>query len=234
MNTPLAGILILDKPAGLSSAQALNRIKRLLPRRTKIGHAGTLDPFATGVLLLLVGRATGLCETLMDQEKQYLATIKLGANTATDDPESPEQPVAGACDPGIEAIDALLPRFTGTIQQAPPVYSALKVGGRRAYTLAREGAQVKLAPRPVQVYELKRLDYAWPLLRLNVRCGRGTYIRSLARDLGAALATGGYLTELRRTRIGSYAIEHAVTLEQLQADGVEPHLLPAPALPKTA
>jgi tRNA pseudouridine55 synthase len=218
------GVINLDKPAGITSARAVDAAKRLLPRGTKIGHAGTLDPFATGVLLLLVGRATKGCERLMDAPKQYEATVKLGATTATDDPESPEVPVAPAAPPTPGAVAAALARFVGTILQRPPAFSAMKVDGRRAYDLARRGATVELEPRPVRVYGIELLDYAYPLLRLRIDCGRGTYVRSIARDLGEALGTGGYLTQLRRTRVGAFAVESAVTLERLKADGVAPHL----------
>ena len=230
------GIINLDKPAGISSARAVARVKRLLPKGTKIGHAGTLDPFATGVLLLLVGRATRQCEALMNAPKQYEATVKLGATTATDDPESPElpfvrstdfQPVQGGSDrshrletPATnESIQLVLPQFTGAIQQRPPAFSAMKLGGRRAYALARTGDPVELPPRTVEVYGIQMLSYAWPLLSLRIDCGRGTYIRAIARDLGAALGVGGYLTALRRTAIGRFRAEHAVSLEQLTAAG---------------
>ena len=196
----LQGIINLDKPAGLSSARVVSRVKRLLPRGTKIGHAGTLDPFATGVLLLLVGKATKLCERLMDSPKQYEAVIKFGATTATDDPESPEQPAANVVPVGAETIAAALTNFIGLITQRPPVFSAMKIGGRRAYDLARKGQAVELAERTVRVDAVEMLDYAWPLLRVRIDCGRGTYIRAIARDLGTALGVGGYLTELRRTR----------------------------------
>src|SRR5207248_8785329 len=162
----------------MSSARAVSKVKRLLPRGTKIGHAGTLDPFATGVLLLLIGKATKLCERLMDQPKQYEATVKLGATTATDDLESPEQPFRGT---GLQPVlhglqtratedelQAVLPRFIGAIQQRPPAFSAMKVGGRRAYDLARRGDAVELEPRTVQVYGIELLDYTWPLLRLRI------------------------------------------------------------------
>src|SRR5437879_1650381 len=161
----------------MSSARAVDKVKRLLPRGTKIGHAGTLDPFATGVLLLLVGKATKLCERLMDEPKQYEATVKFGATTVTDDPESPEQPHAVAAIPTVEQIDATLPRFVGDIRQRPPAFSAMKVAGRRAYDLARKGHDVALEPRAVRVYAIERLEYEWPLLRLRIDCGRGTYIR---------------------------------------------------------
>jgi tRNA pseudouridine55 synthase len=212
------GVLVLDKPAGISSARAVSRVKRLLPRGTRIGHAGTLDPFATGVLLLLIGKATKLCERLMDEPKQYQATVKFGATTATDDPESPEQPHPVASIPTPEQIDGALAQFVGAIQQQPPIYSALKVKGRRAYDLARKGQEVALKPRTVQVYGIQRLDYTWPLLTLRIDCGRGTYVRSLARDLGEALNVGGHLSALRRTRVGPFNLSSAATLENLPPD----------------
>ena len=226
---PPAGVINLDKPAGASSARLVSQVKRLLPRGTKIGHAGTLDPFATGVLLLLVGRATKACESLMDAPKQYEATVKLGATTETDDPESPEQPTPGAAPVPRERVEAALPAFVGEILQRPPAFSALKVEGRRAYDLARKGQAVELQTRPVRVYGIEFLDYQWPHLRLRIDCGRGTYIRAIARDVGSALGVGGHLTELRRTRVGRFAVDQAVTVERLTADGVGPHLQPVVA-----
>src|SRR4051794_38134099 len=163
----LNGILNVNKPAGISSALAVKMVKRLLPRGTKIGHAGTLDPFATGVLLLLIGRATKACERLMDAPKQYETTVRLGATTATDDPESPPEPwrrTSGtAVEPvTLEQVRSLLPEFVGEILQRPPAFSAMKVAGRRAYDLARNGREVALEPRPVRVYGIDLLDYAWP------------------------------------------------------------------------
>ena len=235
------GIINLDKAAGISSARAVARVKRLLPRGTKIGHAGTLDPFATGVLLLLVGKGTKQCERLMGESKQYETTIKLGAVTATLDPESLEEPFVPPRSLGVppehsfnelgrdaqaKEIQRTLHRFVGEIRQRPPAFSAMKVAGQRAYKLARSGETVELAPRTVHVYGIELLDYGWPLLRLRIDCGRGTYIRSIARDVGEALGVGGYLTQLRRTRIGQFEASTAVTLEQLEADGVEHHLHP--------
>jgi tRNA pseudouridine55 synthase len=223
----MEGVINLDKPPGISSARAVDRAKRLLPPKTKIGHAGTLDPFATGVLLLLVGRATKQCERLMGQAKAYEAAVKLGACTATIDPESPEEPVVGATPAGREAVEAVLRRFVGVIQQVPPAFSAMKVGGRRAYVMARKGEPVELSPRAVEVYRLELVAYEWPVLRLRIECGRGTYIRSIARDIGEALGVGGYLVELRRTRVGAYRVEESVTLEALTAEGAAKHLRPA-------
>jgi tRNA pseudouridine55 synthase len=217
----LDGVINLDKPAGLSSARVVDRVKRLLPRGTKIGHAGTLDPFATGVLLLLVGKATKSCERLMGERKGYDATIKLGARTATDDPESPEDPVAVEAPPGEEEFRRAVEKFVGAIEQRPPAYSAMKIGGQRAYKLARGGEAVEIAPRTVQVYSVDLVEYAWPIARVRIECGRGTYIRAIARDLGEALGTGGYLTELRRTFVGRYRVDEAVKIEDLSPENVD-------------
>lgn len=221
----MMGVINLDKPERISSAAAVSRVKRLLPRGVKIGHAGTLDPFATGVLVLLIGKATRLSEHYMAQPKQYLAQVKLGATTDTLDPESPEQLIPPARPIEREDLLAVLPRFIGTIQQRPPVYSALKIGGRAAYKLTRKGQQLDLPARPVTVHGIELLDWRWPLADLRIDCGRGTYIRSLARDIGEALGTAGYLTTLRRTRVGECRIDSAVTLEQLATDGVEGYLI---------
>jgi tRNA pseudouridine55 synthase len=226
MMRAMDGLIVLDKPAGMTSARAVDAVKRLLPRGTKVGHAGTLDPFATGVLLLLVGRATKQCEMLMDQAKSYEATIKLGATTATDDPESPEEPYgAGAIRPVSRAtIEAALPRFVGEILQRPPVFSALKIAGKRAADRVRAGQHVELEPRRVRVYAIELVEYQWPSLKLKIDCGRGTYIRSIARDLGEVLNVGGYLTQLRRTRIGQFTADEAVSLAALSGQNVEQHL----------
>jgi tRNA pseudouridine55 synthase len=220
----LQGVINLDKPAGLSSARAVGRVKYLLPRGTKIGHAGTLDPFATGVLLLLVGKATKSCERLMGERKGYEAVVKLGARSATDDPEGPIELMDVATPPAVDRVRQAAAGFVGAIQQRPPAFSAMKVGGQRAYKLARQGTAVEMQPRTVTVYSLEVLEYAWPLARLRVECGRGTYIRAIARDLGEALGVGGYLTELRRTFIGGFRVADAVSLERISADGPAPHL----------
>ena len=221
----LSGILNVDKPPGVSSARVVAQVKRLLPKGTKIGHAGTLDPFATGVLLLLIGKATKQCERLMDEPKQYEAAIRFGATTETDDPESPEQPWTRkdptAPPPGREDVEAALRPFVGEILQRPPPYSAMKVGGRRAYQLARQGEIVELPPRPVKVYAIELLDYAWPTASVRIDCGRGTYIRSIARDLGEALDVGGHLTALRRTRVGPFDAANAVRTEDLRDFAVD-------------
>lgn len=221
----IEGIIILDKLPGATSARCVDAVKRLLPRGTKIGHAGTLDRFATGVLLLLVCKATKRCEELMGQSKTYEAAIKLGATTASGDPETPEQPFAVSREPSRDEIERALISFVGVIQQRPPVYSALKISGRRASDRTRAGQAIELQPRPVRIDAIELLHYDMPILRLRIDCGRGTYIRSLARDLGESLKTGGYLTELRRTRIGEYTVDRALTIDRLRLDGVEPHLI---------
>jgi len=222
--SPLSGVINLNKPAGMSSARAVAAVKRKLPRGTKIGHAGTLDPFATGVLLLLVGKATRLCERLMDEPKQYEATVKLGSTTPTDDPESPEAPTPGAQPIELNRLTDAIQSFVGEILQRPPAFSAMKIGGRRAYDLARRGNAVALESRPVKVYRIDLLDYQWPFVRVRIDCGRGTYIRAIARDLGQTLGVGGHLTELSRTRVGPFTITDAIELDRLLADRPEPHL----------
>jgi len=215
------GILNLNKPARVSSAAAVARVKRLLPRGVKIGHAGTLDPFATGVLVLLIGKATKLCEKLMDEAKQYEATVKLGATTETLDPDSEEVVDSHANAVEREKVEEALQKFVGEIQQRPPVYSALKVAGRAAYARARGGEEVVLEARAVRVYGIETMRYEWPFVQIRVNCGRGTYIRSLARDIAEELGTKGYLTELKRTAVGPFRIADAVTIEKVQSEGIE-------------
>lgn len=223
----LDGFLNLNKPLKMTSAHALNRVKRQLPRGTKIGHAGTLDPLAQGVLVAMLGRCTKLCERVMGQPKQYEAIIRLGATSATDDAEGPITPVAhDVVEPTAEQIDLALARFVGTIEQMPPAFSALKIGGKRACDRVRAGEAVELKPRSIRIDSIVRLGYAWPDLTIRVDCGRGTYVRSLARDIGSALGTGGYLAGLVRTGVGRFRIEDAVNLETLAADGVERFLIP--------
>lgn len=228
----LSGILNLNKPAGLSSTSALTRIKAVFPRdqRPKIGHAGTLDPFATGVLLVLFGRATRQCEQLMGQPKCYRATIKLGGTTTTLDPTSSEEPTPlprRSASEWLQEVERVLPQFVGVIQQTPPAFSALKISGRPAYRLARRGQPVALAPRPVTIYSIQLMSLELPLLELDIRCGRGTYVRSLARDIARALGTGGYLTALQRNAIGPFTLEDSVKLDSVQFDTIRDKLIRA-------
>lgn len=189
-----------------------------------MGHAGTLDRFASGVLIALVGAYTRRCEEVMSWPKTYEATVKLGATTPTDDPDSPETPQTLSGSPLRLEVEEALKHFSGLIQQKPPQYSALKVNGSRASDRVRQGNTIELPPRLVQVHRIEMLNYEWPLLQVRIDCGRGTYIRSIARDLGEKLGTGGYLTALRRTRIGDYGIDQAVKLENLTRENVQSHL----------
>jgi len=194
------GLRIIDKGPGISSAKALNALKAELPRKTKVGHAGTLDPFATGVLIALVGDATRLSSLAMALPKEYVARVRFGWQTDTLDPDGE---VVAECDPGPER-DLPLARFVGEIEQMPPAYSALKVGGQRAYALARRGEAPVLEPRLVSVYELAA-EVDWPHATLRIRCGAGTYIRAIARDLGEAVGLPASLVSLRRTSIGPFS-----------------------------
>ncbi len=217
---PASGLVVVDKPGGMTSHDVVARIRRLAGTR-KVGHAGTLDPMATGVLVVGVEKATRLLGYLTLTEKEYQATIRLGQSTSTDDAEGEITGAAPAADVSAEALDKAVAGLTGDIQQVPPAVSAIKVGGQRAYRLTRAGAAPELKPRPVTVHEFTitgiRHERDGALLDVDatVRCSSGTYIRSLARDLGNALGTGGHLTRLRRTRVGGYGLDVARTLDQL-------------------
>ncbi|NOY30442.1 MAG: tRNA pseudouridine(55) synthase TruB, partial [Planctomycetes bacterium] len=183
------GILNLNKPIGWTSRDAVNRVQRLV-RPAKAGHAGTLDPLATGVLVVCIGPATRLISYVQAMPKVYQATFLLGRTSDSDDIETEVRELASPPQPSREEIESKLPDFLGEIQQRPPAYSALKVNGQRAYKLAREGLAVQLEPRPVEIYELRVTGYNYPELKINLRCGSGTYVRSLGRDLAEALGTG--------------------------------------------
>ncbi len=210
MKSKFDGILNIHKPAGVTSTQVVGRIKGLLPRGVKIGHAGTLDEFATGVLLVLVGRSTKRSLELMSQPKQYQATIKFGATTLTYDPDSPETPFPDARPVTVERIRQVLPRFIGAIEQTPPLFSALKIGGKRVSDRVRAGQSIELCPRTVRIDHIEILRFESPCLELRIECGKGTYIRALARDLGQAVEAGAYVTALARTAIGTYRIEDSI------------------------
>jgi tRNA pseudouridine55 synthase len=211
------GLLVIDKPGGITSRDAVNRVQRWFPRGTKIGHTGTLDPLATGVLVVCIGAATRLADYVQAMGKSYASRFRLGATSTSDDAdgdvtETNAQPVSR------EAVDAALAGFVGAIEQLPPSVSALKVDGKRAHDLARKGADVKLAPRPVRIEAIRVLGYEWPFLDVEVDCGKGTYIRSIARDLGAALGVGGLVQTLRRTRVGPFAAEQGIGVDAPPAE----------------
>ena len=219
------GLLNVNKPAGMTSRDVVNRIKPLA-RPHKIGHAGTLDPLATGVLLVTIGQATRLEEFLHRLPKRYVGTFLLGKRSDTEDVTGRVEELPSAPIPAEEQLRAALPRFIGQIQQIPPAYSALKVEGRRSYDLARQGKDVPLAARPVQVYAIDLVRYAYPELVLDITCGSGTYIRSLGRDLARALLTEAVMSALARTAIGPFRVEDAVPLNALDAISITNHLLP--------
>jgi tRNA pseudouridine55 synthase len=215
------GLVVVDKDPGMTSHDVVARVRRLAGTR-KVGHAGTLDPMATGVLVLGVDRATRLLGHLMLTEKAYDATIRLGTTTTTDDAEGEVVSTHGVDDVSEDDVRAELTRFVGEIEQVPTAVSAIKVDGKRAYARVRDGEQVELKARPVTIHELVVHDVTRGEdhvdVQVSVRCSSGTYIRAIARDLGAVLGVGGHLTALRRTAVGSFDLSVARTLEELSAD----------------
>ena len=224
MSPPLAGILNIDKPAGITSHDVIGRVRRAA-RMRRVGHAGTLDPLATGVLLVCLGRATRLVEYLTGQPKTYEAVIRMGQTTDTYDAEgtiTAERPITFT-----EAdLAQALTQFRGDIEQVPPMYSAIKRDGQPLYKLARQGKEVERPSRPVTIYNLDILNWQPPLLSLRITCSKGTYIRSLAHDLGEALGCGGHIVALRRTAVGDFTLDTAVPLNDLKPDNLGNYLLP--------
>ena len=226
--TPLhtvQGVLSIDKPSNISSHDVVNRIRRLTGIR-RVGHAGTLDPLATGVLLVCIGRATRLVEYLVGRPKWYEATIRLGQTTDSYDADGDivaERPFSHITPADISR--ALMP-FQGEIQQLPPMFSAIKKDGQPLYKLARQGIEIERTPRTVNIYRLELLNIDLPFIQLRVHCSTGTYIRSLAHDLGAALGCGAHITALRRTAVGDFDLETAVSLTDLTPEQLIAHLHP--------
>ena len=215
--SPADGLLLLDKPAGYTSAKALARAKRFLAA-PKAGHTGTLDPFATGLLPLAFGEATKFTRFLLDSSKTYLAVARLGLRTSTGDPEGEVVSRLPAGDYSAE-IGEVLASFEGVQWQQPPMHSAIRQGGVRLYELARQGIEVERPPREVTIDQVKLVSYSADLLEISVKCSKGTYIRSLAEDIGHRLGCGATLVKLRRTAIGPLAIDAAVSLEELEREG---------------
>jgi len=213
--TMISGVLLLDKPEGFSSNAALGKAKWLIGER-KAGHTGTLDPFATGLLPLCFGEATKFSADLLDADKAYVATARLGQRSSTGDTEG-QIIEERAVDVTREQVDAVLTRFRGEIQQIPPMYSALKRDGKPLYELARQGIEVEREARRVRIIELTLLEFSPPVLRFSVACSKGTYVRVLAEDIGAALGCGAHLTALRRVAVGPLRIDDALTLTALEA-----------------
>ncbi len=216
---PEKGVIVaVYKPSGPTSHDVIDRIRAATGIK-KVGHGGTLDPLARGVLVVGIGRAaTRQLQAAVDAEKEYIARVELGWSSPTGDAEGIKTVVLPEQIPTEQEILACLPSFTGQIEQTPPVYSAVKVRGRPAYKSARKGRPIDVPPRFVTIHQLDLLRYAWPTLELRVVCSKGTYIRSLAADIGAALNTGGYLADLERTRVGTFTVADSIPLEELKAE----------------
>lgn len=204
-------IVAINKPVGPTSFDIVAQVRKITGVK-KVGHAGTLDPQAAGVLVIAVGRDdTKKINLIVEKEKEYIAEIKLGETSSTDDNEGDKKPVSDKI-PAPAEIAAALKKFIGEINQTPPKYSAVKVNGRRAYKLARAGQEVEMKPRPILIKDIELLEYAYPVLKIRVATGPGVYIRSLARDIGETLKTGAYMSGLIRTRVGEYNLESALAL----------------------
>lgn len=215
-------IIGIDKPLGWTSFDAVKRVRGAIQRRLhlkkfKVGHAGTLDPLATGVLIVCTGRATKRIDELQNGDKEYVATIRLGATTPSFDLETEVDAVYPWEHITRERVEEIIPTFIGKIMQVPPVFSAVKVDGKRAYNLARKGKEVELKAKPLYIKEMELLGMDMPEITLRIVCSKGTYIRALARDLGEALGSGAHLTGLRRTRVGDVRVEDCLTI----ADAIE-------------
>ena len=210
-------VILIDKPDGMTSFGVVARVRRVLRDRVgakvKVGHTGTLDPFATGLLILLAGRVTKRSNEFLKKDKEYIATIYLGATSTTGDPEGEIIPGDSRV-PDLSEIRAVCNSFVGEISQKVPAFSAVKVNGQRAYKLAREGKAVETPVRKVSIYSIEILEYKYPILKIRTFVSSGTYIRTLGEDIGFKLGTGAYLTALRRTKIGDYSVSDAVSLDE--------------------
>jgi tRNA pseudouridine55 synthase len=224
----LSGLLTIDKPQGMTSRQTVTRVSNILRkagygRHIRVGHCGTLDPLATGLVIICVGRSTRLVQLIQEQAKTYTGTFQLGCVTSTDD-STGEILCETAIDPEAVSrltINGLLSEFTGRIEQVPPKFSAVHVNGKRAYKLARQGHEVELSPRPVQIHRLELKAFELPEFQLQIECGSGTYVRSLGRDIGERLGCGATMTALTRSAIGSFSLDNTVRPENLNPENIE-------------
>lgn len=224
----IEGILLIDKPEGISSFGVVSKVRgcaRALTgiKKIKVGHSGTLDPAATGLLVIAVGSYTKRIPELIKKDKTYEVTMRLGQSSTTGDKEGE---ITGISDtiPALEQLEAALQSFVGDIMQTPPAFSAIKVNGQRAYDLARKGHEVKLEPRPAKIYSNTLLSYEYPLVRFDSEVGSGTYIRSLVEDIGEKLGTGAYMSDLRRTKVGQLDVADAKQLEEITPESLEAYL----------
>lgn len=220
------GFLNLNKPQGITSRDAVNSVQRLV-KPAKIGHCGTLDPLASGVLVVCVGPATRLTQFVQDAPKTYLARFKLGFESETEDTEGNVTPLDSPPDISAADLREVLPSFVGSIAQTPPAFSAIKVNGQRAYDLARRGKDVKLKPRQIEIHSLKLTDFNYPDFSLEIECGSGTYVRSLGRDIADALGSAAVMTGLVRTAIGGFSIENSIAPEQVSQANLDQSIQPA-------
>lgn len=214
-------VLLIDKPAGMTSFGVVARVRRKLSeqlgKKAKVGHTGTLDPFATGLMIIVTGKECRNAGQYSKLDKEYEATIRLGQNSTTGDPEGELTTISGD-QPTLSDVQAAVEQFTGEITQRPPMFSAIKINGRRAYDLARKGEVVEMPERTVSIYSLQILNYTYPDLKIRVHVSSGTYIRTLAEDIGRALRTGAYCAELRRTKIADWSVEDARSLDEIMQD----------------
>lgn len=215
MNDSPNGILLINKPAGMSSFGVVARVRRILSqhvsKKVKVGHAGTLDPFATGLLIILVGTACKQADRFLKLDKSYEATLVLGSTSSTGDPEGELQEVSDKI-PATADMQAALAQFHGVVTQTPPIFSAIKINGQRAYALARKGQEVEMPTREVRIDRLDLVSFAYPEVKISCDVASGTYIRSLVSDIGEVLGTGAYTSQLRRTRIDNYDIAQAIEI----------------------
>lgn len=211
------GIILIDKPAEMTSFGVVARVRRVLSqaagKKVKVGHTGTLDPFATGLMILVIGKECKNAEKYSKLDKVYEATFHLGQTSTTGDPEGDLTDISDR-QPTIDEIEAALARFTGRIMQRPPIFSAIKIDGKRAYRLARDGEDIEIPERPVTIHSLELVDYTYPELKIRTHVGSGTYIRSLCVDIGTVLETGAYCTQLRRTSISKWTLDEAQILQE--------------------
>jgi len=208
------GIILIDKPKGWTSFDVVAKIRGIIRKETgqkkpKVGHTGTLDPLATGLMIVVVGSYTKRADEYSKQDKVYEVTMRLGSTSTTADEEGDKTEISDKV-PDFDAVEEAMQSFVGDIQQVPPIFSAMKVNGQRAYKLARAGKEVKLEPRPITIHSLQLTDYSYPLVRFTAHVSSGTYIRSLVVDIGEKLGTGAYMSDLRRTRVGEFTVEDAV------------------------
>ncbi len=218
------GFILINKPAGITSHDVVDKLREITKIK-KIGHSGTLDPFATGLLILAISReATKKLSYFLKLDKEYIATLRLGAESDTFDKEGKIVKKEIKEIPTLKKIKNVLKTFLGEIEQIPPIFSAKKIKGKKAYDLARKGLKVKLKPQKVKIYEISILKYKFPFLKIKVKCSSGTYIRSLASDIGKKLNCGAYLENLIRTKIGEFSLKNAVSLSQLNSENWQNYL----------